>query len=288
MSFSPVTRLVYIPASLAPTIFKVEEGSAASIGGDVQMDWTSPLKDPAYAGKAGRLIAWDPIAQKSRWSVDLPVYTNGGVLSTLGNLVFQGTGDGWFNAYDASTGRKLWSISIGSSVQAAPSTVKIDGEQLILLPVGIGGGIAKLSPQFLGTRANGPSRLLAFSLHGSAKLPPVLPEAPFEKPPRPKPTSAALVARGRRLFADTGCQDCHGPGAVRQVGESQIPDLRRASAETHDEFPAIVIGGLRRAKGMPVFADALSVDDVSAIEAFVLSQAWAAYETSSSRTTENR
>jgi PQQ-dependent dehydrogenase (methanol/ethanol family) len=285
MSYSPRTGLVYVPASVLPTIIELAKASAApggdvhmDLGGDVQMDWWGLLRDPKYRDRAGRLIAWDPIAQKARWTVVLPYHTNGGVLATAGDLVFEGTADGQICAYDATSGRKLWSMATGSSFQAAPSSVEVDGEQLVLVPVGMGGGVAKLSPVFLGDNANGPARLLALSISGAATLPPVAPEPPFTRPPRPRPDSAALVQTGRMLFAARGCEDCHGPGAVRQVGPDTVPDLRRASAQTHDEFAAIVLGGLRRDKGMPVFAGQITPEELSALQAFILDQAWNVYE----------
>jgi quinohemoprotein ethanol dehydrogenase len=248
------------------------------LGGDVHMDWWGLLRDPKYKDKVGRLIAWDPIAQRARWTVVLPYHTNGGVLATAGNLVFQGTADGQICAYDAASGRKLWSMATGSSIQAAPSTVEVDGEQLVLVPVGLGGGVAKLTPVFLSDKANGPARLLALSLNGTATLPLVAPEPPFTKPPRPRPDSPALVLKGRMLFAAKGCEDCHGPNVHRQVGPDTVPDLRRASAQTHDEFAAIVIGGLRRDKGMPVFAGQITPEELQALQSFILDEAWNSYE----------
>jgi PQQ-dependent dehydrogenase (methanol/ethanol family) len=277
MSYSPKTQLVYIPASLLPSKVQVSK-EAAALGGEVRADWFWALKDPAFAGKAGRLIAWNPAAGTAKWTADLAVNINGGILSTGGNLVFEGTGDGYFKAYNAANGEQLWSFDTGSSIQAAPSTVEIDGEQLILLPVGIGGAMAKMAPGFLGQRANGPSRLLAFSVGANGLLPAREAEAPFPKPPRPRPTAAALIEQGRDLFTNAGCAECHGPDAKRQVGQSQVADLRRASAETHDQFFAIVLGGSRREKGMPVFAGALSGEDARTIQSFILNQAWDAYE----------
>jgi mono/diheme cytochrome c family protein len=52
------------------------------------------------------------------------------------------------------------------------------------------------------------------------------------------------------------------------------PDLRTASAETHQQWDAIVRGGIRTDKGMPSFADALSAEDAKAIQAYVLDRAW--------------
>ncbi len=48
---------------------------------------------------SGELLAWDPVAQKEAWHVDLPIPKSGGTLTTAGNLVFQGRGDGKFSAY---------------------------------------------------------------------------------------------------------------------------------------------------------------------------------------------
>ena len=52
------------------------------------------------------------------------------------------------------------------------------------------------------------------------------------------------------------------------------------SAETHAQWPAIVLGGSRKHLGMPAFHDAMSVEDSEAIHAFVVDQAWKLYETS--------
>ena len=73
----------------------------------------------------GSLIAWDPVAGKARWTVPLPVFWNAGVLATAGGLVFQGNGDGKFVAYDAKTGKQLWSYDAGVGITAAPMTYKV-------------------------------------------------------------------------------------------------------------------------------------------------------------------
>ena len=60
----------------------------------------------------GELIAWDPIAQKRVWQVRQDKPSNGGVLSTAGDLVFQGAWDGKFSAYDA----KIWQSALALSI----------------------------------------------------------------------------------------------------------------------------------------------------------------------------
>ena len=52
-----------------------------------------------------------------------------------------------------------------------------------------------------------------------------------------------------------------------------VPDLRYASAETHANFAAIVLGGMRVHAGMASFADLLKPDDVHAIQAYVIQRA---------------
>jgi quinohemoprotein ethanol dehydrogenase len=87
MAYNIATGLVYVPAS------DVRTGELA----------------PGQNRSQGRLVAWDPVRQSARWSVEQPLETNGGVLSTAGNLVFHGEGTGEFAAYAADTGHKVWS-----------------------------------------------------------------------------------------------------------------------------------------------------------------------------------
>lgn len=161
---------------------------------------------------------------------ELPV--NGGVVSTGGNLVFHGTATGKFEAYTADTGELLWSTDVGAAIQAAPTTVEVDGEQYVLVASGNGESSffgTMITGYSVGERANGPSRLLAFKLGGTAQLP-KQELAPFPKPPRPR-YPQELASKGAALFAERACEGCHGE-ETEHVGGS-IPDLRRSSAETH-------------------------------------------------------
>jgi quinohemoprotein ethanol dehydrogenase len=114
---------------------------------------------------------------------------------------------------------------------------------------------------------------LAFKLGGNVALPPT-PVITVAKPPRPK-QPIALAKKGSMLFEEKFCVDCHGLGAESASGS--IPDLRNASAQTHDMFEAIVLGGARLGKGMPRFSD-ISADEIQAIHAYLINQAWTDYE----------
>src|SRR6266446_3256862 len=129
MSYSSLTGLVYIPTTdrRAGTKDAVEAGE----GGE---------------GLFGRLIGWDPVAQSARWSVEEEIAVNGGVLSTAGNLVFQGQGTGEFAAYAADTGKKVWSIKTGSAIESIPVTFSVNGEQYVITPVGWGSGSRLFAP----------------------------------------------------------------------------------------------------------------------------------------------
>lgn len=274
MSFDDSNGLMYVPTTNVSVLYGMSE-QASALGGDTFTDYYAGMADPRIQHRMGRLIAWDPVAKVERWGVDEEVGTNGGVLSTAGNLVFQGTGTGDFAAYRADTGEKLWSFATGSAIQAAPSSVEIDGEQLVLIPVGDGSGIGLSVPRYSSTpAARGPSRLLAFKLGGTDSYKTELAPIVFPQPPLPQ-QPADRVAKGKELYSAYACDYCHGPGAERWT--MSVPDLRRATAQTHAEFLGIVIGGARSSRGMPQFRD-MSAEDGLAIQAFVIDRAWAAYE----------
>ncbi len=277
MSYSPLTGLVYIPAmnnrmrSVSDTRNKV---------GNVDADFYTDLHSPRHFTRS--LIAWDPVNQRAKWQHVVGLPQNGGVLSTAGNLVFQGTSDGELHAYQADTGKRLWTWQSDSGVYAAPSTVEIDGVQLILVPTGSGTASAShVFPRY-GAKTMGPSRLLAFKLGGTATLP--TSTAIAEQFPRPAlPREAAdVIAKGRAIWAASGCEFCHGYDAIGAQGGS-IPDLRKSAAVTSELFDRIVLDGQFREMGMPSFKELITPEDLPALRAFIVNQAWSAYETQSTQ-----
>jgi quinohemoprotein ethanol dehydrogenase len=266
MAYSPGTRLAYIPAVNVPDV--------VSWQGDGKFTDTLEMFDEVD-GKPhvpGMLIAWDPVTQSERWSVPHDVAFNGGVLTTAGNLVFQGDANGLFSAYDAGTGERLWSAATGSAISAAPVSYALAGQQRLLIPVGAGSGIQFSYPGFTaGKKALGPTRLMSFSLQGKAEMP-ALVFAPGMLPELPQQTASAdTVDRGRELFTGHECSGCHGKGGIARAGGS-VPDLRYSSKETYLQWDGIVIGGARSARGMPAFD--LTASEAEAIRAWVLSRAW--------------
>ena len=93
---------------------------------------------PAEA--AGRptafFVAWDPVAQRARWQVDIGNGGGSGTLATAGDLVFFSTTAGELAAYDVRTGAKLWRGDITSGGAATPITYLQDGQQHIAIAAG--------------------------------------------------------------------------------------------------------------------------------------------------------
>jgi len=64
-------------------------------------------------------------------------YTESGVLSTGGDLVFGGGQDGDFVALDAKTGELLWGTYLGGANASGPISYAVNGKQYV---IGTGGG----------------------------------------------------------------------------------------------------------------------------------------------------
>ncbi len=253
--------LLYIPVMEFADIRTKDEYRLSRVFTEVDGEPFSP----------GKLLAWDPVKQSPRWTVNHKLPLNGGVLATAGNLVFQGDAQGQFTAYRADTGEKLWSVPTGSSIGAAPVSYAIAGRQYVLVPVGYGGALQFFYPDMAGVdKPQGPTRLLAFTLDGQAK--PDLQQFQVRRqlPTQPKlEATPEFIATGKNAYRDNTCYVCHGKDAVVRHGGS-VPDLRYADSQTHATWHGIVIGGALSHKGMPRFP--MSADVAEAIRNYVLSR----------------
>jgi alcohol dehydrogenase (cytochrome c)/quinohemoprotein ethanol dehydrogenase len=282
MAFHPGEGLVYIPAFEAGMMYapeadwKPDTARGFNVGfnlgaGDLPPD--GGFRKQVAGSLKGMLVAWDPVAQKARWTVEHPGPWNGGLLATGGGLVFQGTTGSEFNAYDAGTGKKLWSFAAQTGVVAPPITYTVDGEQYVAVLAGWGGAYAlTVDGDIIKRKApvRNISRLLVFKLGGTAKLPPepALAELPLDPPP--SKASPEVIALGQAKYGRY-CAVCHAPGAV---GSTVLPDLRRAgSLESASAWSAVVSDGILKDNGMASFAGSLSKDEIEAIRAYVIKRA---------------
>ncbi len=278
MSYSPDTGLVYIPVQQSPFIYALDESFVVQpIGMNLGVNFWDPAGEinelPPESGAEiqGHLLAWNPVTQREVWRATQTTMSNGGVLSTAGNLVFQGNTDEELVAYNSMTGERLWSAPTQTGVIAPPVTYSVDGEQYVALVAGWGGAVALI----FGAEVNPDStmrnisRVLAFKLGANLELPPPPPRAARIAPPENLGTETQIVA-GASLYK-RNCGACHGFTAV---SGGVLPDLRH-SAIINDAaaWSGIVLGGARRDKGMVSFAEVLSEGDAEAIRMFVIHRA---------------
>jgi quinohemoprotein ethanol dehydrogenase len=275
MAFDAARGVMYLGARHntlrvhAPNSSWVNDVTNRNMGDDPRYEGELDARAAAAPAPRGELVAWSVPERRAVWRVELPVSQSGGVLATAGNLVFQGRGDGTFTAYRATDGAPLWSFDAGTGIMAPPVTYLARGVQYVTLMVGWGGTQGLVNPPNMGPVRPGFGRILTFAIGGAAKLSPT--RYGHAEPPVPAiklDTTAAAVREGEFLYR-TYCRFCHG----RNVVAGPIPDLRYATADVHKQFESIVIGGARKALGMPAFDDRLNSSQVRAIQAYVLSRA---------------
>ena len=195
---------------------------------------------------------------------------NGGLLSTAGGLLFQGTGQGKFIAYEARGGRKLWEFDAQTGIIAAPITYEIDGEQYVAILAGWGGAAPNAAGEIVGAAAKGgTNRVLTFRLGAKDALPPRSVTARPLNPPADKP-SKEVFERGLYLY-QVNCMICHGDTGV---SGGVVPDLRYSAAlGAPDAWKSIVVDGTLVNNGMVPFANILKYDEVETIRAYVIQRA---------------
>ncbi|MDF2181949.1 PQQ-binding-like beta-propeller repeat protein [Neptuniibacter sp. CAU 1671] len=122
---------------------------------------------PPPGGKASaRLDARDPITGKLKWSIDYPLPGLSSVLTTGGNLVFNGSPKGIIHAYNAENGKEVWNFNAGSGLRGGIVSYSVNGKQYILASTGMGshapGFMASAFPEMGGLP--GGAALIAFTL----------------------------------------------------------------------------------------------------------------------------
>ncbi|MEO7730130.1 MAG: PQQ-dependent dehydrogenase, methanol/ethanol family [Kofleriaceae bacterium] len=269
MSFNPTTGLVYLPAQNVPIGLmddkEWKKGAVLDGRTGTGTGWNTGMiinAVPPSSKPFGRLLAWDPIAQKEVWRVEHVSPWNGGTLTTAGNLVFQGTADGRFVAYNAKTGKKVWETPTGTGVIAAPSTFIVDGKQYVSIAVGWGGayGVSQRTSDKVGL-----GTVFTFAIGGTAKLPPFV-ALKLEGLLAGVKYDPALAKDGLGLYV-SHCVICHGVPGVDRGGN--IPNLGYVKPEIISELDKYVFNGPFVGNGMPDFTGRLKPADLEKLKAFI-------------------
>ena len=136
-SFSPSTGLFYVPTW--------ENSSSTYVKGEEPPEFHSGESFTGMFPKSGNpnedqysaIGAIDPRTGERKWTFRMSANsTEGGVLTTAGNLVVAGGRDGQFFVLDARDGKKLWETNLGPSVSAGATTYTVGGKQYISIQAG--------------------------------------------------------------------------------------------------------------------------------------------------------
>jgi quinohemoprotein ethanol dehydrogenase len=278
MAFNPKNKLMYIPARITSFPYGYDSawqfgkpseygsGVGWNLGGDINM--AKPFRTDSSAPKEqqyGFLLAWDPVKQKEVWRVKHDYHWNGGVVTTAGGLVFQGSADGNLSAYDADNGKMLWQVNVGTGVIAPPISYMVDGVQYISFQVGWGGSNvalwSKATPDIF------PAHIYTFRLDGKAKMPVLIPAQRPTPLDFDYPGTNTEIARGGEIYLQY-CMPCHG---IIDKDYGALPDLGYIQKVKFDIMDSIVLKGMLEPLGMPNFGSKLSPGDLDLIKKFIVS-----------------
>jgi alcohol dehydrogenase (cytochrome c) len=132
-AYSPQTHNLYVLAMNQLMTFTTNTPTAGS--GQIRLGSAfANVKKGAIQN--GPFVAVNMDTGKIAWQYTAPQPLIGGALATGGNLVFMGEGNGWFDAFNATTGQKVWRYNLGAGVNAPPVTYQIGGTQYIAVAAG--------------------------------------------------------------------------------------------------------------------------------------------------------
>ena len=285
MSYDPKQKLVFIPTMEIAAVHKVKESftktglfkmqpGTVSTGTEFNLFQTVPdMSDgESIPPITGELIAFNPVNGETKWKIKHEQFWNGGILATAGNLVFQGNGSGFFEAYNSENGKLLWSRNTWIGIMAPPITYMIDGQQYISILAGDGGSSNFLGDNFgqwegkvASIKYGNYGKLLTFKLDGKSKIE-ALPERDLTIPQQPiLNASLENIKVGEDIYANY-CAICHGSG----VHGKTISDLRYMSESTHENFKKIVFDGMLEDNGMKGFSDVLTEQNVFEVHSYIV------------------
>jgi len=136
-SYDTATRILYVPiVEACMDLVPVGEGERGSLSTGVR--WTVRPR-PGSDGKYGRLQALNLETKKTAWIERQRAPLTTGTLATAGGVVFTGSLDRMFLAYDAATGAQIWKARLNDVPSSAPISYSANGQEYVAIVVGPGG-----------------------------------------------------------------------------------------------------------------------------------------------------
>jgi quinohemoprotein ethanol dehydrogenase len=264
-SYNPQSHMYYVCSQSSATASTLTPKVAAYRRGRIYFG--GQLFASQGFNTPGLLTAYDMTTGRIVWQKHFPRSCYSGAVSTAGNLVFVGRNEGQLEAYNGTTGEKLWSFQTGAGANSTAAVYRVGGRERIAF---LAGGNA------LAGTAHGDS-LWQFSLDGtlgqvragsSATAIQHAGESSKTKTGgesrSPADTRAVGdVAAGRSVFS-SNCSVCHGD---RGQGGNGGPNLTTipAARTVAGVVKQVTNGG----GGMPAFGGQLSAKQISDVAAFV-------------------
>jgi alcohol dehydrogenase (cytochrome c) len=132
-AYSPQTHYLYIMAM--DQLMRFTTKPSPSAPGLIRLGSAFTNVAPGSI-QDGPFVALDVETGKIAWQYKAPQPLIGGVLATAGNVVFMGEGNGWFDAFNAKSGDRVWRYNLGAGVNAPPVTYQVNGEQYVAVAAG--------------------------------------------------------------------------------------------------------------------------------------------------------
>ncbi len=141
ISVDPQTHMAYIPTLHACMDIK----GAAPVAYKAGLYFVNAhfeLKHDPTTDDWGSVQALDLDSGNQVWQYKTHLPWSSGTLATAGGLIFSGSSDGHFMAFDAKTGKVLWiSEQLRSGIIGVPTTYVVDGKQYVAIWAGWGGAV---------------------------------------------------------------------------------------------------------------------------------------------------
>jgi alcohol dehydrogenase (cytochrome c) len=139
-SYNPATKILYIPlVESCMDLTPVTDGSRGFLSTGVNF---TVRPRPDSDGKYGRVEAVNMLTREVVWTERHRAPVSSGALDTAGGLIFNGSIDRFFRAYDDQTGKLLWETRLSDVPSNSPISYTVNGKQYIAIGVGNGGAQA--------------------------------------------------------------------------------------------------------------------------------------------------
>ena len=136
-SYDPRSKVVYVPmVEACMDLVPVPDGERGSLTTGVR--WAVRPR-PEGDGNYGRVEAVNLETKETVWIARQRAPMTTGTLVTAGGLVFAGSLDRMFSAYDVATGERLWQRRLNDVPSSSPISFAANGREYVAMVVGSGG-----------------------------------------------------------------------------------------------------------------------------------------------------